>query len=315
MKNWLRWAPRHPQPSAYRLPPPPGRARPGPLNAARPQGRLLLRSAPRPDQRHAHGPAPCGLGCRPPLDGTPSRALCTGPSGIVSRRLLAPPCGRRFQRHQLAVRATHPGHHPRHHGGLVVHQHVARPLASASPGPCSRPYPGPLSKNRAVHLSSTPRVLPAPRQSTTAIATSLRSSESLDQASPGRGTRPDQRRSAPVTQPRPGPGPGRCTFRQTPLGTLYLLILPSPAPIHLGAAPRPLCAQVRPPPYRPVQGPVCLIPFGPRQQYPTLPTSCFSAAPEGPPPDQTSQAGPSHPRIPRELGRLPSLAPKLPSYA
>ena len=157
MKNWLRWAPRHPQPSAYRLPPPPGRARPGPLNAARPQGRLLLRSVPRPDQRHAHGPAPCGLGCRPPLDGTPSRALCTGPSGIVSRRLLAPPCGRRFQRHQLAVRATHPGHHPRHHGGLVVHQHVARPLASASPGPCSRPYHGPLSKNRAVHLSSTPR--------------------------------------------------------------------------------------------------------------------------------------------------------------
>ncbi len=140
--------------------------------------RLLLRSAPRPDQRHAHGPAPRGLGCRSPLDGAPSRALCTGPSGISSRRLLSSPCGRRSQRHQLTVLATHPGHHPRHHGGLVAmgagaarrprlsaqcrsplafparlrlaisdpvlivsgiqHQRAARPLC-----PCARPYHGP----------------------------------------------------------------------------------------------------------------------------------------------------------------------------
>jgi hypothetical protein len=199
-----------------------------------------------------------------------------------------------------------------------------RPVTLRTIGHCM-PWPPPLAicypprDQRLLHRDLTPPrscgVLPAPRQSTTAIATSLRSSESLDQASPGHGSRPDQRSSAPVTQPRPGPGPGRCTFRQTPPGTLYLLSLPSPAPIHLGAAPRPLCAQVRPPPSRPVQGPVCLLPFGPRQQYPTLPTSCFSAAPEGPPPDQTSQAGPSHPRIPPELGRLPNLAPKLLSYA
>ena len=86
----------------------------------RPAAAAVPRNASWPSQRHTHGPRLAGPAAAPRLSGAPSRALCTGLPGISSRRLLAQPCGRRSQRHQLAVRATHPGHHLGHHGGLVA---------------------------------------------------------------------------------------------------------------------------------------------------------------------------------------------------
>jgi hypothetical protein len=105
MEDWLRWSRRAALGPALTTCPP-RRARS--LNAARPEVSCCRAAPPgqtnvtRMDQRLAVSAA------APRLPGASSRAPRSGLPGISSRRRLAPPCGRRSQRHQL----TRP-HRPR----------------------------------------------------------------------------------------------------------------------------------------------------------------------------------------------------------
>ena len=99
------------------------------------------------------------------------------------------------------------------------------------------------------HAANLP--LPTSRQSATALALSLRISESLTKPHLVTGPRPDQRRRDPVKQPRPGqdaapfakrpPGPCTSSFSHPPLRSTQGPILPRCA--HRCAPPPPLLRQ------------------------------------------------------------------------
>jgi hypothetical protein len=256
-------AARRPWPSAYHLP---SSSVPLPERCP-PRGRLLPRSAPWPDQRHAHGPAPRGHGRRFPL----ARRIITRAALRAFRHLL-PTSTCAASRPPLAKA---PVHRPRDAPGtstpsswridfggrrrgapssaqrsplafpallrlaisdpvLIVsgtqHQRVDRPLC-----PCARPYHGPshMSADLAVLLdqsSSRRGEGPAPQNGpprTTSVVT-LTPCGTCPRAGPSASIARAARRRRPAAQQKPCGSP----FVHPPAsgGLLYHSLTGPPAP-------------------------------------------------------------------------------------